>query len=189
MNTTWTVGLIAVLAAIAGGCAGGAEGATAMIPDGVTLSVPTPAEMTMPVEVPLMPADPPAVAGDAVDSASPTLEARGCAVATAPADHMGAAQFLGTCVVGALAADDPGQHFVFNPEPGVTFVLQIGRAGDATFDLGVASRGPDGAPVCAAFWSGLVTARFASDGSAGPLCAVVRSPGGAAQTFRLALAR
>lgn len=191
-NKSWIAGFVAVVAVAANGCAGGAESATMMTPDGITLS---PAgESTVDNALPSASADMPLPGVDqttvqpAAEGASAmfTLN-RSCAVADTGSNTMATAQFLGSCLRGALVEADGGQHFVFNPEPGVDYSMRIVTGGDATFDLGVATTNASGERTCAVFTAGRTSARFSSDGSAGNLCVVVRSDTGSAQSFRLGL--
>lgn len=190
-NKIWMAGFVAMVAVAANGCAGGAESATMMTPEGITLSPadeaavdnalpPASAEQTLPgSERAVQPA-----ADGAAAMFAPTLS---CPVAEAGSNSMATAQFLGSCVRGALVAADGGQHFVFNPEPGANYAMAIVSGSDATFDLGVATTTAVGERVCNVFTAGRTSARFASDGSAGNLCVIVHSDTGAAQSFRLGL--
>ncbi len=182
---------VAVVAIVANGCSGGTESATTAVPTGITLSPVGENELTSSVDVPLAGATATGAlaTGDVIDGSRLALEpVRSCAVASASSDTMATAQFLGSCVQGALAVEDAGQHFVFNPELDVNYTLRLVGDGDATFDLGVPTVAPGGARSCAVFTAGITSTHFSAAEGVGDLCVVVRSDSGSAQTFRLGLA-
>ncbi|MDB4929168.1 MAG: hypothetical protein JWM10_1652 [Myxococcaceae bacterium] len=188
MNKSCLLGVFASMAFSAVGCAAGPEMASVM-PDGIVLETIAGglAESSVDVAMPGAPIAQPALAesvGAAAAGAREMCPAMGSTAAT-----MATAENLGACVRGALADADVGQYFVFTPEPGVSYALELTRPGDASFDLGVVAVDAAGVRSCAPFSSGLVATRVLSDGRVGALCAVVRSDSGAAQQFRITLNR
>lgn len=200
MNKSWMMGFALVVTLAANGCAGGAEGAS-MMPADLTLSpigedmVTAAADQDLPVGSGLPSASPdqplsPAAAPQMVDSAAAAVaHIPACALAAPSANTMATAQPLGPCVRGSLADVDGGQYFVFSPEVGVSYALQLAGSGDARFDLGVVTTSSGGESVCTPISAGLSATRLVANGPTAPLCAVVRSDSGAAQDFRLTLTR
>jgi hypothetical protein len=188
MNKSCLLGVFASMAFSAVGCAGGAEMASVM-PDGIVLETVAGGLAASSVDVAL--AGAPVAQGAMVESVGGAAAAARdlCPAMGSPADTMATAPNLGACVRGALVDADVGQHFVFTPEPGVSYAVELSRPGDARFDLGVVSVDPAGVRSCVPFTSGLVATRVMSDGRVGALCAVVRSDSGAAQRFRITLTR
>lgn len=200
MKKSWMMGFALVVTVAANGCAGGAEGAS-MMPADLTLStvgddmVTVAPDRDLPVGSGLPSASPDqplgsAAAPEMVDSAAAAVaHIPACTLAAPSATTMATAQPLGPCVRGALAEADGGQYFVFNPEVGVSYILQLAGPGDARFDLGVVTTTPSGESVCTPISAGLSATRLVANGPTEPLCTVVRSASGAAQDFRLTLAR
>jgi hypothetical protein len=184
MNKSCLLGVLVSLA-FASGCANGSE-TTSVVPDGIVLATVASAgpESTIDVAMAGAPVALPAV----VDSAAAASDASEvCPAMGSAAASMATARRLDACVRGALADADVGQHFVFTPEPGVSYTIELNRPGDARFDLGVVTVDAAGARACAPFTSDLVATRVMSDGRVGALCAVVRSDSGAPQGFRITL--
>ncbi len=191
MKKSWISAFVAIVTVAANGCAGGADGATMEVPVGITLSpLGENVIASSSVNVPLAASAGTGVlaTGDVVDgtrlASAPTQV---CAVADASSSTMATARSLGSCVRGALVADDVGQYFVFSPEHDVDYAMRLVGDGDATFDLGVSTVGPGGARRCAVFTAGITSTRFSSNEGVGDLCVVVRSDSGSAQAFRLGL--
>lgn len=188
MNKSCLLGVFASMAFSAVGCAGGA-GMASVMPDGIVLEAVARGLPASSVDVAL-PGAPVARAavvesvGAAAEGARDVCPAMGSAAAS-----MATAEALVACARGALADADAGQHFVFTPEPGVSYAIELSRPGDARFDLGVVTVDAAGARDCVPFTSGLVATRVVSDGRVGALCAVVRSDSGAAQRYRITLSR
>lgn len=191
MEKSWISAFAVVVTIAANGCAGGTESATMEVPGGTTPSPLGENVITSTVDLPLPGAASTGVlaTGDVIDGARLALEpVRSCAVASASSNTMATAEFLGSCMRGALVDADAGQYFVFNPERDVDYSVSLVGDGDATFDLGVSTVGPGGARRCAVFTAGITSTRFSSNEGVGDLCVVVRSDSGSAQAFRLALA-
>lgn len=191
-NKTCLLGFASVMALVAVGCAGEPAGAT-VERDGVAIQPIAGDELAAAAEQPLPGAvDPGAtpsldrVAVEGPAAAVPVIPA--CAFSAPSATSMARAERLAECVHGALTEAEVGRHFKFTPAPGVSYLLELARPGDARFDLGVPGV-VDGVERCVALSTGLLAARVTTDGTAGPLCAVVRSATGEAQPFTLTAAR
>lgn len=203
MNKSWFLGVVVVMGLVGTGCAGGSESAS-MESDGLTLmpvdntAMSTSFEQSLPdstsaaVEAPSVEQGLPnpvdsrlAVTADFVISDA-ISELHSCPFADPSAATMTTAQALGTCIRGVLAEADGGQNFVFTPVPNVTYTIALSQLGDARFDLGIVST-VNGQRACRTISSDLTATSFRSDGTAGQLCAVVRSPSGATGSYRLTL--
>lgn len=195
-KTTWFLGFAAVVAVVGGGCAAegttGVTGAESVVIEPIANELaPASFDRELPGAADPAAIDPgPALGSSAViEGAAAALTALpACTIAVPSAATMATAQPLGPCVRGSLDAADSGQHFVFSPEPGVSYVIALSRPGDARFDLGVVATAADGTPVCNPLSADLVATRVMVDGTAGSLCAVVHSASGAAQRFTITLA-
>lgn len=189
MKKTWmSAVVVAIVAVTASGCAGGPEGATVMMPDGISLS-PLVDNAVVSSADQNLPAPEGAALAPSADVANGSMVAIAgagfCPVAGASSAAMETAPIMGSCVRGSLAADDAGQHFVFNPEAEVTYSMRFAGSGDATFDLGLVTTAAGGERTCEVFTAGLTSTRFSSRRADSTLCVVVHSESGAAQNFRL----
>lgn len=193
MKKSWMAAL-SLVAAVASGCAGSVDDES--LPPGLTLS---PVDATdaftagsgLPAASPdrtLAPTLVDATRDLADVAATPEAELTTCSVVSTAAPTMAQAHPLDRCARGVLAADAT-QHFVFRPELGVPYTLRLASAGDARVDLGVVRVGDDGQGRCAPIARDLTTIRLVETGPAEVLCAMVRSERGAAQSYRLVLAR